>query len=71
MNTIHDFYFAAVDADEAWQRELARLFGKNAGDVRYTAKGSGSYGTELNRKYLDFLRATSEWRTAIDNHKVS
>ena len=70
MNTIHALYFAAVDADEAWQRELSRLFGKRAGDVRYTAKGKGAYGSHLNSAYLEWQRAQAAWTQAIDNHKL-
>lgn len=32
-------YRAALDADEAWSRELRRIFGRRAGDARYTSEG--------------------------------
>jgi len=32
-------YHAAKGADEAWQLELCRLFGGNAGDARYDQRG--------------------------------
>ena len=34
-------------ADDAWSAELRRLFGKQAGDVRYTARGKGEVGSVL------------------------
>lgn len=40
---------AAYAADDAYSAELRRLFGKNAGDVRYTRRGAGEPGTELRR----------------------
>jgi hypothetical protein len=45
----HGPYRAAISADEAWGAELRRLFGKRAGDVRYTPKGAGAPGSELRR----------------------
>jgi hypothetical protein len=38
---------AAMSADDAWSVELRRLFGKRAGDVRYTSQGSGAEGSVL------------------------
>ncbi len=39
----------AYQADDAWGAELRRLFGKHAGDVRYTQRGKGEPGSELRR----------------------
>jgi len=50
-------YRAAVQADEAWSAELHRLFGKRAGDVRYTRQSEGEPGSELRRLYEDKLAA--------------
>ena len=38
---------AANAADDAYGAELRRLFGKRAGDVRYTARGAGEPGSAL------------------------
>lgn len=54
-------------ADARWSRELKRLFGKDAGDVRYSKRGEGSPGTELNAAYLEFERTGAEWRVSL-NH---
>lgn len=48
-NADHSTYRAAQAADEAWSNELHRLFGKKAGDVRYTSRGAGAPGSELRR----------------------
>lgn len=40
-------HYAFQDADDAWSRELQRLFGKRAGDVRYTDAGKGAPGSVL------------------------
>lgn len=37
------------EADDAWGTELQRIFGKHAGDARYTDKGKGLEGSELRR----------------------
>ncbi len=50
-------YYAAMDADEAYGAELRRLFGKRAGDVRYTAKGNGEPGSRLRALYHAKLEA--------------
>jgi hypothetical protein len=44
-------HVAAQTTNDAWSMELKRLFGKRAGDVRYTAQGKGDPGTELRRLY--------------------
>lgn len=52
-----DFKFGGVEhtaaqvTDDAWSVELRRLFGKRAGDVRYTVRGRGELGSELRRLY--------------------
>ena len=47
MEKKHKTYYAAIAADEAWSAELRRLFGKRAGDVRYTYEGAGATGSVL------------------------
>lgn len=61
--TTHELYQAALAADNAWQAELQRLFGRNAGDVRYTEQGSA--GPILAPLYAEFKRTSAAWRSAV------
>ena len=63
----HAAYHAAVQADEAWHAELVHLFGKKAGDVRYTSAGRGEPGSRLNMLYLAFQEASERQRVAAEN----
>jgi len=58
----HAAYRAAMDADDAWSAELRRRFGKNAGDVRYTAKGKGPTGSNLRRLHDAKIAADARLR---------
>lgn len=42
---------AAQATDDAWSLELRRVFGKQAGDIRYTPRGKGEPDSELRRLY--------------------
>jgi hypothetical protein len=48
-------------ADDVWSAELKKAFGKNAGDVRYTAKGRGEAGTPLNAAFVKREAARKAW----------
>jgi hypothetical protein len=37
------------DAEDAWTAEVRRIFGKRAGDARYTAEGKGIEGSTLRK----------------------
>jgi hypothetical protein len=39
-------------ADDAWSRQLRRMFKGRAGDIRYTPAGKGKPGGKLNSLYL-------------------
>ena len=52
--TLQELFSAFVQADTAWQQELEKLFGKRAGDVRYTAEGR--IGPTLAPLYAEFKR---------------
>jgi hypothetical protein len=52
---------AAQATDDAWSAELGRLFGKHAGDVRYSLAGRGDEGSELRRLYDAFRDANEAW----------
>lgn len=62
-NPVHALYRAALAADEEFQRELARLYGANAGDMRYRPRKwpPGSCLTELSKA---FQEATSAYLKA-------
>jgi len=55
-------YRATCAADNAWQAELERRFGRNAGDVRYTEKGRT--GATLAPLYAEFRRTNDLWLKA-------
>lgn len=57
-------YVDACAADTAWQAELVRLFGKRAGDVRYTSEGRGDPGSVLRSLHDEFVRATAALRAS-------
>lgn len=63
-NPSHSAYRAAQAADEAWSNELRRLFGKKAGDVRYTSRGAGAPGSKLRRLHDTKLAADEQLRRA-------
>jgi len=60
LNTSHAAYYAALDADNAWQRELVKQFGARAGDVRYTETGQGAEGSTLRKLHDAKLAADSK-----------
>lgn len=39
MNRLHELYYAAVAADQAWQKELQHVFRRRAGNARYDQRG--------------------------------
>ena len=49
--TTYDAYRAFATADEDWHRELARQFGRHAGDARYEPRGKGEPGTALRTAF--------------------
>jgi hypothetical protein len=61
----NQLYKAALNADEAWSNELERLFGKHAGDVRYTKAGMGEPGSKLRLLIEAFRKANDAWIAAM------
>jgi hypothetical protein len=51
-------------ADRAWSEELTRVFGKEAGDVRYRNEARGEPGSELRRRYRRRELALKAWDEA-------
>lgn len=58
---------AALNTDSAWQAELARQFGKAAGDVRYTERGKGDEGSQLRELHDARMKAQAEWHATIEH----
>jgi hypothetical protein len=54
------------DADDAWSAELHRVFGKQAGDARYTARGKGDEGSELRRLHDVREAARLAWEASAN-----
>ena len=48
-------------ACDAWQSELTRVFGKNAGQARYEPRGQGDAGSALRQAYEAFAAARAAW----------
>jgi hypothetical protein len=67
METFTQLYKDACKADDAWSAELVKLYGKRAGDMRYTKEGKGSEGSELRRLH----DAWSERRDALSAYYMS
>lgn len=55
----------ALRTDNAWTVELVKVFGKNAGDVRYLKAGQGFPGTPLNAAYLARTAAQEAWHNEL------
>lgn len=52
---------AALKTDNAWQAELEKVFGKQAGDKRYVRAGKGEPGTALRAAYEARQMAQEAW----------
>jgi len=48
-------------ADDAWDAELVRLYGRSAGQARYEALGIGEDGSELRRLFHERCAAMAAW----------
>ncbi len=62
-----DLHRAALATDDAWQAELVRCFGKQAGDVRYAKAGKGEPGTPLRAAYEARKAAQEAWHAEWNN----
>lgn len=58
----HPLYLAALAADEAFSRELTRVYGARACDARYLARHSDA---DVTRAKDSKLRADEAWRAAM------
>jgi hypothetical protein len=52
---------AALAADDVWSIELQKVFGRHAGDARYTKAGQGRPGSTLNEAYRAWALARDAW----------
>lgn len=66
MNPFQDCF---QKADDEWSAELKRLFGKRAGDVRYTKEGEGAAGSRLRALYEEFKIAQRDWAKWNDEQR--
>lgn len=68
LTPVHQALFAA---DDAWQEELVKQFGRNAGDVRYTKAGNGAPGTKLRALYDAYTAARTAWYVELDARRAA
>ena len=54
---------AALQTDNEWSAELCKVFGKHAGDARYTRQGEGVPGSALRAAYEARQAAQEAWHT--------
>lgn len=59
--TLIEANIKANAADAAWQAELKKLYGKRAGDMRYTEAGEGEPGSDLRAAFNARRAAMLEW----------
>ena len=67
--TTHPFalYYEAMNADNAWQDELDRLFGKRAGDARYDGRGIST--PTLAALHQDFRQKLDHWLQVMHDRR--
>lgn len=59
---------AALDAEAAWEAEIARAFpGSDAQSIRYSPAAGGKPGTPLRAAYDAFVEASAKLREAFEN----
>lgn len=68
--TLHEAYYAACGADAAWHGELVRIYGKRAGDVRYTKAGRGKSGTLLRDLFTAWSASRDSWHRECDKTRL-
>lgn len=56
---------AALMADAAWHQHLEKVFGKGAGDARYTPAGKGEPGSALRVAHDRWREANEAWRASF------
>jgi hypothetical protein len=52
------------DAEDAWSAELTRVFGKQACNARYDARGKGLPNTDLQRLHDARQAAMAAWHNS-------
>jgi hypothetical protein len=63
---LKDATTAYSEADDAWQAELEKTFGKDAGTQRYYDAGKGTPGTALRAAYERYAAAMAAWQPLFD-----
>ena len=67
MFTPADTCAAFIAADDAWQAELVRAYGSDAGEARYEKRGRGAFDGQfepLGRAFLAREKARMAWESA-------
>ena len=54
----------AQQADDAWQAELVRVFGKDAGTARYQDRGKGEPSSILRKLHDDVVTTRDAWHAS-------
>lgn len=63
-------YARAIEAENAWSRELRRTFGRDACNARYEARGRGVPGGALNAAYKDREAAMTALHNYWDSRRL-
>ena len=63
-----ELYYEAVAADEAYQLQLEQVYGKRAGDMRFTKEAHGH--PNIKPAHDRFLEASAAWRREMNNFRV-
>jgi hypothetical protein len=64
--TLNTATTAYSKADDDWQAELEKTFGKNAGTERYYDAGKGEPGTPLRSAHDRYATAMNVWQPLFD-----
>lgn len=66
VEEVHRLYKIAEEADDAWTAEIRKKFPReHVGDVRYTERGKGDFGTSLRAAHDRFVETITKWREAV------
>jgi hypothetical protein len=65
LSNLTDAHREAWLTDERWGRELHRIFGNRAGDVRFTPAGKGAPGSHLRALHDARMVAQAAWDAEI------
>lgn len=58
-------FAATLAAEDAWQAEMVRRFGRDACNARYLPKGKGEEGSPLRQLHDALVAARTAWRATL------